>query len=73
MFKKNLKDLFLFGRILSPALVISGYVFLSVWVCDYLLKNNWPKFIAFLSIPLITVFGLWQGWLFFSKNSKNKK
>ena len=60
----NMKDIFLFGKVLSAGLVIAGYAFLSVWVSNKLNENGFNIFISLLAIPLITGFGIWQAWLF---------
>ena len=65
---KNLRDVALFGKILSVGLVIAGYAFLSVWCMNWLVENGVPVLISILAIPLITGFGVWQAWLFLKKN-----
>ena len=67
---KNLRDAFMFMKVLSAGLVIAGYAFLGVWVSNWLAKNNWPLWISFTAIPVITLFGMWQGWLFLTKGRK---
>ena len=61
---KNLRDVFLFGKILSAALVVAGFAFLSVWCMNWLNENGCPIFISILALPLITAFGMWQAWRF---------
>ena len=70
---KNLKDLFMFGRVLSTGIVIAGYAFLGVWLSNKMLINGWNKFLAFSVIPVVTGFGMWQGWLFITKSNSRKK
>ena len=61
---KNLRDVFLFGKVLSAGLVIAGYAFLSVWCANWLNEKGFNIFISLLAIPLITGFGVWQAWSF---------
>ena len=65
----NLKDIFLFGRVLSTGIVIAGYAFLGVWLANYLSSNGWNKFFSLAAIPVLTGFGMWQAWLFLTKTS----
>lgn len=64
---KNLRDLFLFGKVLSAGLVIAGYAFLSVWCAGKLSENGFNALVSLSVIPLITGFGVWQAWLFLKK------
>lgn len=66
---KNLRDVLMFGKVLSAGLVVAGYAFLSVWCANWLNEHGWPLLISLLAIPLITGFGVWQAWLFMT--SKN--
>ena len=70
---RNLCDAAIFLKVLSAGLVVAGYAFLSVWCCNWLLKNDYPKILAFLVIPVIIIFGIWQGYLFLKNNGNNKK
>ena len=74
--KKNnfngLKDVFMFGKVLSAGLVIAGYAFLSVWCSGWLSENGFNIFISLSAIPLITGFGIWQAWLFIKNFQKNE-
>ncbi len=64
---KKFHEFKIFMRVLSTGLVIAGYAFLGVWACNWLLNNGYPKFLAFLAIPVIAIFGMWQGWLYLNK------
>ena len=68
----NLKDVFMFGKVLSAGLVVAGYAFLGVWVMNWLREKNFGILISLLAMILITAFGLWQGYLFLTKQNKNK-
>ena len=61
---KNLRDVVLFGKILSAGLVVAGYAFLSAWCSNWLSENGFNVFISLLAVPLITGFGMWQAWRF---------
>ena len=67
----NLRDVVMFGKVLSAGLVVAGYAFLSVWCADWLSENNFPALISFTAIPLITGFGMWQAWRFMKNNFPN--
>ena len=68
----NLRDVFMFGKVLSAGLVIAGYAFLGVWVMNWLSEKNFGILISLLAMILITAFGIWQGYLFVTKQNKNK-
>ena len=67
---KNLHEFIIFGKVLSAGLVVGGYAFLGVWVSDWLIDNGWNKFVALMSIPVIMIFGMWQGYLFLTKGRR---
>ena len=69
---KNMKEIFLFGKVLSAGIVIAGYAFLGVWCSNWLTEHGAPLLISLLAIPLITGFGMWQGWLFLTKTNNKK-
>ena len=68
---KNLRDAFMFMKVLSAGLVVAGYAFLGVWVSNWLSQNGWPLLISLGAIPVIAGFGMWQAWLFLTKDRKN--
>ena len=70
---KNLHEAVMFGKVLSAGLVIAGYAFLGVWLSDWLAKNGWPLLMALCAVPVVTAFGMWQGWLFINKSRKKNK
>ena len=67
---KNLREVFMFGKVLSAGLVIAGYAFLGVWLSNWLVNNGWPVLIALMAVPAVAAFGMWQGWLFLTKGRK---
>lgn len=69
---ENLREVIMFGRVLSAGLVVAGYAFLGVWLSNWLAKNGWPTILALMAVPLVAAFGMWQGWLFLTKGRKNK-
>ena len=62
-----MREIIIFGKILSAGLVIAGYVFLGVWLCNWLLDNGFSVIVSLLAALLIIIFGMWQGWLFVDK------
>ncbi len=74
---QTLKDMILFGRVLSTGLLIGGYVFLGACVSGWLKNNGYPRPLVVLAPIAITLFGLWQGWLFLrqpgGKNGRGEK
>lgn len=62
--RKNLREVMLFGKILSAGLVIAGYVFLGVWLCNWLIAEGFSVSVALIAVLVIIIFGLRQGWLF---------
>ncbi len=63
----NLRDVIMFGKVLSAGLVIAGYAFLSVWCANWLSQNGVNSLLSLCAIPVITGFGMWQAWLFLKK------
>ena len=63
----NLRDAFMFMRVLSAGLVVAGYAFLGVWLSNWLAKNGWPLLLSLCAVPVVAAFGMWQGWLFLTK------
>ncbi len=69
-----MKDLAMFGRVISVGLVIAGYTFLGVWLSNWLSINGYSEWLSFAAIPAGTIIGLWQGWLFLNKkNERGRK
>ena len=66
----NLREVIMFGRVLSAGLVVAGYVFLGVWLMNWLVSEGWPLLIALMAVPVVSAFGMWQGWLFLTKGRK---
>ena len=63
----GLKDVALFGRVLSVGLVVAGYAWLGAWGSGWLEANGYPSWLSFAALPAAVVFGLWQGWLFLTR------
>ena len=70
--RENLREVMLFGRVISAGLVVAGYAFLGVWLANWLMSKGWHALLALMAVPLVTVFGMWQGWLFLTKGRKHK-
>lgn len=66
------RDVIIFGRVLSAGLVVAGYAFLGVWLSNWLASEGWPLLLSLCAVPAVTVFGMWQGWLFLTKGRTNK-
>ena len=61
--KKQVEDFLSFGRIVGAALVIVGFVFLSVLLGDRARTAGYPIWIVVLIYLAGAFLGLWQGWL----------
>ena len=70
---RNLHDFLEAVKMIPFALVIAGYVFLAAWVTGWLAANGWPVWLAFCALIAITVFGLWQAYLFFTAWEKIRR
>ena len=68
--RNGLKDVALFGRVLSTGLLVAGYAFLGAWLSGWLEANEYPSWLSFAVLPLSAAFGLWQGWLFLVRPAK---
>ena len=64
---KGLRDVLMFGRVLSAGLVVAGYAFLGVWLSNWLAAEGWNVLVAMMAVPVVAAFGMWQGWLFLTK------
>lgn len=64
---KDFREVFVFMKVLSAGLVVAGYAFLGVWLSGWLAENGWPLLVALCAVPVVTGFGMWQGWLFLTK------
>ncbi len=69
---KGIHDAVMFAKVLSAGLVVAGYAFLGVWLSNWLNQNGWPILLSLCAIPIVTGFGMWQGWLFITKSRKKK-
>ncbi len=69
---EGLRDVVMFGRVLSAGLVVAGYAFLGVWLMNWLVSEGWPVVVALCALPLTAGFGMWQGWLFLTKHGKKQ-
>lgn len=67
---RNMKDFIEAVKMLPFALVLVGYTFLAAWVTGWLVTNGWPVWFAFCALIAIVVFGIWQGYLFFTSWEK---
>lgn len=67
-----MKDLIMFGRVISVGLVIAGYTFLGAWLSGWLAANGYSEWFSFAALPAGVIIGLWQGWLFLNKKNDKK-
>ena len=63
----NLRDLLIFGKVISAGLVIAGYAFLSAWCANWLNEHGVNLLLSLCAVPVITGFGMWQALLFLKK------
>ena len=70
---KNLKDLIVFGKIISVGLVIAGYTFLGAWLAGWLKANDYSNWLALAALAAGVLMGLWQGWLVLTKRNNKTK
>ncbi|HCA40346.1 MAG TPA: hypothetical protein DEP01_01765 [Aminobacterium sp.] len=71
---KGLEDLLLFGKVISTALLIAGYIFLGYWIGRWLFSRGYPDTVIIGCTLLGAIIGLWQGWLYLKQIwRKNKR
>lgn len=56
-------DLFAFGRVVSAALLICGYIVLGFLVGQKLTQKGYPSWITLLLGLAGALFGIWQAWI----------
>ena len=64
---KRFEDLVYFGRIISSALLICGFVVLGMIIGKKLVEKGYPNWVILLCASLGALFGLWQAWLWITK------
>ncbi|MDR1875164.1 MAG: hypothetical protein LBQ90_09170 [Synergistaceae bacterium] len=69
-FGRGLRDVVLFGRVLSLGLLVGGYVFAGVFIARWMAGRGLSPLMVALTPVVVTFFGLWQGWLFISRIGK---
>ena len=62
--KQSLQDLMAFGRVVSAAILICGYILLGVYLGRQLIGKGYPHWWAITLFFAAAFFGLWQGWIF---------
>lgn len=62
--KKGLEDLMVFGRVISAAILVCGYLLLGVYLGRQLVQRGFPEWVAVVLFFVAAFFGLWQGWVF---------
>jgi lipid-binding SYLF domain-containing protein len=71
--ESGLRGIAIFGRVLSAGFLIGGYAFLGVRFARWLEARGYSLLTVALTPIVVTLFGLWQGWLFISRFGKNEK
>lgn len=61
--RKGLEDLSAFGRIISIALLICGYIILGVILGKKLIDKGFPDWILLVCVVFAALLGLSQGWV----------
>lgn len=62
--KKGMQDLMTFGRVISAAILVCGYLLLGVFLGRQLIQRGFPQWVAVILFFVAAFFGLWQGWIF---------
>ena len=70
---KHFRDVALFGKVLSVGLLIGGYAFAGVFIARWMEGKGYPPLLVAAAPVAVTLFGLWQGWLFLTQFGKKKK
>jgi len=61
--KRIYDDFLVFGKVISSALLICGYIVLGLLIAKKLIINGYPDWIIFV-LPLAgALIGIWQTWL----------
>ncbi|MDR1731073.1 MAG: hypothetical protein LBR61_03170 [Synergistaceae bacterium] len=60
----SLSGVFFFGRMLSAAFLMGGYVFAGVYIADWMGRRGWSSVWVVIMPIAASLLGLWQGWVF---------
>lgn len=69
----GLRDVTLFGRVVSMGLAVAGYAFLGAWAAGWLDANGYPSWAALGAMIASVAFGLWQGWAFLTRQTRRER
>ena len=69
---KGMSDLLLYGKIMSTAFLIGGYMFFGLLAGKKLSSMGYPEWLEMALPLLMAAVGLWQGWLYL-RNILRKK
>ncbi|HPI97680.1 MAG TPA: hypothetical protein PLV56_02960 [Synergistales bacterium] len=60
---KGWSDLLAYGKVVSTALLICGYIVLGFMVGQKLVNKGYPSWITIVLSVCGAFFGIWQGWI----------
>lgn len=69
----GLREVALFGRVVSMGLAVAGYAFLGAWLSGWMDANGYPSWAAFGAMIASVAFGLWQGWAFLTRQTRRER
>jgi len=69
--RKEFGDIFYFGRIISIALLICGYIVLGIILGRKLVEKGFPEWVLLVCVVFAAFFGLSQGWVLIKKSLKH--
>ncbi|MDR3265223.1 MAG: hypothetical protein LBT15_04330 [Synergistaceae bacterium] len=61
--KSSLRDIVLFGRVVSVGFLIGGYAVAGVYIAQWMKDREYPPLLVGLTPIIVGIFGIWQGWL----------
>jgi hypothetical protein len=67
------EDFAAFGRVLSSALLLCGFIILGVVGGRALVERGYPEWTLHAATVLGTFFGAWQAWAFLKAGIRSKR
>jgi len=71
--RKGLSDLFAFGKVISAALLICGYIVFGLILGQKLVARGYPSVTTILLAAAGALVGVWQSWLWLRQVWKQTK